>query len=151
FFCSFLYLFYSSGRLSLITYLFTFVVADSIVKGQIPYFKIAVATGIAGFITLFGKSHFRIFIYEDALEGSYERMEQDSFMIPFLDFIGEFSFPFLSFVRALDIESGWLYFKDMIFWFTYALPARFFPIIESTSLQNTKNLLGETSVVAEVP
>lgn len=149
---SFLYLFRSSGRLSVITFIFTFGLAEAIYNRRVPTLKLVILVLIAGFFTLFGKSIFSMFLYEDALDRTYSRYtEGDEFLFPLLDFFGEFSFPFLSLTTNLNMDIDWLWFKDLIFWFTYALPAGLFPTVLNTSYFNTVNVLGPSIDKAGVP
>lgn len=151
-FSSISYLFYSSGRLSIIMFFFTFLLAEFIRINKISFPKIGLITSFAIFVTLFGKSLFRIFIYDNSLERSFERMaESSSSLTPLFDFLGEFSFPLYGFSNAIETNSEWLLFKDAIFWFTYIFPASLFPTIENTSLQNTRNLIGNYVTSANYP
>lgn len=146
------YLFYTAGRMSLIVFMATIIITSFTLESKGSLIKTSMLGIVAIFIMLFGKSIFQIFLYDDALDRSFNRIQSgDPATIALLDFVGEFSFPIVSFIAALDIKTDWLLFKDFIFSFTYMLPAGLLPNVESTALQNTRNVLGIDRNIEGIP
>lgn len=146
------YLFYTAGRMSLIVFMATIMITSLTLESKRSLIKTSILGVVVIFIMLFGKSIFQIFLYDDALDRSFDRIQDgDPATIALLDFVGEFSFPVVSFIAALDKKTDWLLFKDFFFSFTYMLPAGLLPSIESTALQNTKNVLGIDRDIEGIP
>src|SRR5690606_12631328 len=135
---------HAGGRFLLFQYFTTFLVASLIFKSK--KLKLLPVLSLAFFgtvILLYGRTFFKLFIYEDAL--SFIDNEDKSTIDIVFDVINNYTFPYYSFNNNLTFSPATqTFFADFFLW-----PLNFFPeylrpdIMVDTTAINTYRLMGE--------